>query len=331
MSNSPLGTTACTDQGFEVHLHDCAARIEHQLAIRLSAASQAAGCHGRTLAAPLSGEPSSAVPARLLEAMRHAVLGGGKRFRPFLVEQSAALFGVPAQAAAPAGCAIELIHCYSLAHDDLPAMDNDELRRGRPTVWKAFDDWTAILAGDALQALAFELVSEPASHPDADVRADLIRALAVASGGAGMVGGQALDLGAERISGDAVSDLTGVRRLQSMKTGALIVFACEAGAILAKATMADRQALRTFGDRLGYAFQIADDLLDVEGDVETVGKAVAKDNDAGKATLVSIMGVDEARKALLQTRDEAKEALAVFKERADVLRQAADFVVFRRQ
>ncbi|MEO1206720.1 MAG: polyprenyl synthetase family protein [Pseudomonadota bacterium] len=273
------------------------------------------------------------VPERLQTAMRHAVLGGGKRFRPFLVEHTAALFDVPPSQSIITGIAVELIHCYSLAHDDLPAMDNDILRRGQPTVWKAFDDWTAILAGDALQALAFECLGAKTCHPDAEVRAALTVHLARASGGQGMVGGQVLDLAAERLTDQQVpTSLNAIRQLQSMKTGALIVFSCEAGALLGKAAGSpEHKALSTYGDRLGYAFQIADDLLDVEGDAELVGKAVAKDADAGKATLVSLMGVEAARAALQQTRDEAIQAVDIFGARADVLRQAADFVVKRRK
>lgn len=270
------------------------------------------------------------VPDRLNDAMRHAVLGGGKRFRPFLVLETAALFGVTRAQATPAALGIELIHCYSLAHDDLPAMDNDTLRRGQPTVWRAFDDWTAILAGDALQALAFEVLSGPSCHDDAAVRSELCGLLARASGACGMVGGQALDLAAERLVDGGTLDVAAIRQLQSMKTGALIVFSCEVGAVLGRGTAQERDALLSYGDHLGYAFQIADDLLDVEGDVETVGKAVAKDQDAGKATLVSLMGVEAARAELERTRLAAIAALDVFGSGADTLRAAADFVVKRR-
>ncbi|MEL7047939.1 MAG: polyprenyl synthetase family protein, partial [Pseudomonadota bacterium] len=207
----------------------------------------------------------------------------------------------------------------------------DELRRGQPTVWKAFDDWTAILAGDALQALAFECLGHESCHVDPRVRADLTLMLARASGGQGMVGGQALDLEAERLGDDQLQTLQTVRHLQSMKTGALIVFSAEAGAVLGGGSDDERSALRSYGEKLGYAFQIADDLLDVEGDVETVGKAVSKDADAGKATLVSLMGLDAARTALSDTRDEAIAALDRFGAKADVLRQAAEFVVSRRR
>ena len=272
----------------------------------------------------------SAAPSRLVAAMRHGVLGGGKRFRPFLVVESAALFGVPTAQAIDAAAALECVHCYSLVHDDLPAMDNDLLRRGRPTVWKAFDDWTAILAGDALLTLAFEIVAGPGTHPDGNVRADLAVALARASGSVGMVGGQALDLAADKLGEPAEPTLDHIRRLQAMKTGALIRFACEAGAILGRASADERQSLARYGDHLGFAFQIADDLLDVEGDAGTVGKSTGKDAAAGKATLVSLMGVAEARRKLAEVEAEAVAALAPFGARAQVLADAARFVVARR-
>ncbi len=262
--------------------------------------------------------------------MRHGVLGGGKRFRPFLVIESARLFGVDPEGSVETGAAVELIHCYSLVHDDLPAMDNDELRRGQPTVWTAFDDWTAILAGDALQAMAFACTAGEAAHRDASVRAELTRLLAVASGPAGMVGGQALDLEAEKLGHPAIQTRDHIRHLQAMKTGALIRFSCEAGAVIGLGSADERAALKTFGDHLGFAFQIADDLLDVEGDAATVGKAVAKDSDAGKATLVSLMGVKAARKALADTEAAAIETLTPFGAKADVLREAARFVVNRK-
>lgn len=277
-----------------------------------------------TLAGPAQTSP------RLAAAMRHAVLGGGKRFRPFLVLESARMLGLPHVAAVDAAAALECVHCYSLAHDDLPSMDNDRLRRGRPTVWCAFDEWTAILAGDALLTLAFEIVAEPATHPDAGVRAELALGLARASGAAGMVGGQAFDLEAERLSDAAAATAEHVRRLQAMKTGALIRFAAAAGAVLARADAATRQRLERFGDVLGYAFQIADDLLDVEGSTQETGKAVAKDAAAGKATLVSLMGVATARARLAELEQEAVALLEPFGEGARVMQQAARFVVRRR-
>lgn len=273
---------------------------------------------------------ADATSPRLNAAMRHALLGGGKRFRPFLVIQSAALFGLPERAALDTAAALECVHCYSLAHDDLPAMDNDTLRRGRPTVWRQFDEWTAILAGDGLLTLAFEILAAPEAHGDATVRAALIAELAKASGAAGMVGGQSLDLEAERGVGDAFNSLERVRRMQSMKTGALIRFACEAGALLADAPKADRERLASYGDALGFAFQIADDLLDVEGSAEEMGKAVAKDADAGKATLVKLMGIDAARAKLSALQHEAVSLLEPYGARAQTLAAAASFVVNRR-
>ncbi len=269
------------------------------------------------------------VPDRLLLAMRHAVLGGGKRIRPFLVLESSALFGCAPEKAVDAAAALELVHCYSLAHDDLPAMDNDELRRGRPTVWKAFDEWTAILAGDALQTLAFELLSRPEVHADPAVRLDLMSCLSEAAGARGMAGGQALDLAADKLSEPSTPDAAHVRRLQAMKTGALIRCAVEMGAILGGATAKDRDALRCYGQAVGLAFQIADDLLDAEGDANVVGKAVLKDRAAGKATLVSLLGMEAARGELARAEQTALDALTMFGDRAANLRAAATFVVSR--
>lgn len=278
----------------------------------------------------LTGPAPAAQAERLLDAMRHAVLSGGKRLRPYLVIESAALFGVAAEAAANAAAAVELIHCYSLVHDDLPAMDNDAMRRGRPTVWRAFDEWTAILAGDALLTLAFDVLARPSTHPDANVRLDLIQAYAHAAGVAGMVGGQALDLMADKLGDPPRPDEAHVQALQSMKTGALLTVSAEAGAILGRASNSERSALRRFGKALGAAFQIADDLLDVEGDATVVGKAVAKDAVANKATLVSLLGVEGARARLSVIESEALEALACFGPSADGLREACTFVVTRR-
>jgi farnesyl diphosphate synthase len=278
----------------------------------------------------ISGEAPEPQAGRLIAAMRHAVLGGGKRVRPLLVIESAALFGLAPQNAAHTAAALELVHCYSLAHDDLPAMDNDELRRGQPTVWKAYDEWTAILAGDGLLTLAFEVLARAETHPDPAVRIALVSALARASGAAGMVGGQALDLMADKRGDPAAPTIDHIRRLQAMKTGALLVFACEAGAILGRATDGERRALADFGTALGFAFQIADDLLDAEGDAATVGKAVAKDAAANKATLVSLMGIQKARAMLVETEAAANDALNIFGSRADILREAARFVVNRK-
>ena len=276
------------------------------------------------LAAPVRAR--SIVPDRLAAAMRHAVLGGGKRFRPFLVLESAALFAVPAATAVETAAALELVHCYSLVHDDLPAMDNDILRRGQPTVWAAFDEWTAVLAGDALLTLAFEVTAGERAHPDPRVRSALVVALAGASGAAGMVGGQVVDLSADKLGVPAAPTLAHVLALQAMKTGALIRFACEAGAILGHAGEQDRAALIAYGDQLGLAFQIADDLLDAEGDAAIVGKAVAKDAAAGKATLVSLLGIEGARCRLAEAEAAALAALDRFGSRADGLRGAARFV-----
>ncbi len=266
-------------------------------------------------------------PLRLIEAMRHAALGGGKRFRPFLVMECANLFDVPATAAVHAAAALECVHCYSLVHDDLPAMDDDDIRRGQPTVHKAFDEWTASLAGDALLTLGFEILASPKTHADAAVRADLVIAMARAAGVAGMVGGQCLDLEADKLGVPAAPSLPHIERLQAMKTGALIRFACEAGAILGRAAPEQRGALMDFGECLGRAFQMADDLLDAEGDAATLGKATGKD--ANKATLVSILGIAEARARLAILEAEALAALAQFGPKADVLREATGFVVRR--
>ena len=272
-------------------------------------------------------------PPRLVEAMRYASLGGGKRFRPFLVVEAAALFNVPHQRALLVATALECIHCYSLVHDDLPAMDNDDLRRGRPTAHRAFDEATAILVGDALLTIAFDILSRPEVHPSPQVRIELVSTLARASGIGGMVGGQILDLGAEGRFADGKPqrlDWKQVEILQGMKTGALLRFACLGGAILGEADAARRAALERYGAAVGKAFQIADDLLDLEGDPATVGKATGKDAAAHKATFVSVLGVAEARRQLADFVAEAEAALAPFGERAAVLKVAAHFVADRR-
>ncbi len=286
----------------------------------------------RMLAAePVAGETSR--PRRLLDAMRYACLGGGKRFRPFLVVEAAALFGVPRDRALVTGVTLECIHCYSLVHDDLPAMDDDALRRGRPTVHKAFDEATAILAGDGLLTIAFDLLSRRETHPSAAVRIELVAALARAAGVGGMAGGQMLDLEAEgRFAGTGPLPLDegAITALQSMKTGALLRFACVAGAVLGEASRDERAALEQYGTALGKAFQISDDLLDVEGDAATLGKSVGKDAAAGKATLVGILGVGRARARLAELVSEATAALARFGPNAAVLVAAARFVAERR-
>jgi len=261
----------------------------------------------------------------IYDAMRYTTLAGGKRLRPFLVLQSSRLFDVAETSALRAGAALELIHCYSLVHDDLPAMDDDDLRRGKPTVHKQFDEATAILAGDGLLTMAFEVLADGRTHADADVRAKLVLGLAQASGVRGMVGGQMIDLQAETRT-LALDEIT---QLQRLKTGALIRFGCEAGAILGNAADAARAALTNYAQDLGLAFQIADDLLDVEGSVEETGKAVGKDADAGKETFVSLLGVDGARQRANELVDQAVSHLSAFDERADLLRLTARFVVDR--
>jgi farnesyl diphosphate synthase len=285
---------------------------------------------GRLLAAkPVESE--IARPRRLIEAMRHASLGGGKRLRPFLTIETAALFGVRREHALMAGAAIECVHCYSLVHDDLPAMDDDDLRRGRPTTHKAFDEATAILAGDGLLTFAFDILSRPQTHPDAEVRLKLVSALARASGLGGMVGGQMLDLAAEGRfdrSPPALSEHE-VKTLQAMKTGALLRYGCVAGAILGKAGPANLNALERYGSALGEAFQIADDLLDLEGDPATVGKATGKDAAAHKATLVGVLGTGPAKRRLEALVAEAQSALGPFGGDAEILKAAARFVATR--
>jgi len=289
-----------------------------------------AGLVENRLAAMLDQGALGATPPVLGAAMRHAVLGGGKRFRPFLVIEGARVLGLSDAAAVDAGCAVECLHCYSLVHDDLPAMDNDELRRGQPTVWKAFDEATGILAGDALLTFAFELLGRPSTHANATVRAELVLGLAQASGPAGMVGGQVLDLASENGTASALHSLDGVTTIQRMKTGALIRFSAEAGAILACASPESRSALRAYGEALGSAFQIADDLLDAEGDASATGKAVGKDATAGKATFVTVLGVAGARARLAELSAEARAALMPFGGAAHNLLAAIDFVGNRR-
>jgi farnesyl diphosphate synthase len=279
---------------------------------------------------PVPGE--RARPPRLLEAMRHACLGGGKRFRPFLVIESAALFAVPRERALMAAAALECVHCYSLVHDDLPAMDNDDLRRGRPTVHKAFDEATAILVGDSLLTFAFDILSRAETHPDAAIRIALVKELARGAGLGGMAGGQMLDLAAEGrfASARPLLGLADVEQLQAMKTGALLRFACLAGAILGAADQRKRAALDRYGAVIGEAFQIADDILDVEGDPATLGKATRKDAGAHKATAVAILGVAKAKERLHGLIAQAEEALAPFGADAALLKAAARFVAERR-
>ena len=295
---------------FQVKLTTAAARVEVRLA------------------SLLDGQ-ADATPERLLAAMRHAVLGGGKRFRPFLVLETAELFGADPDAALNVAAALEYVHCYSLAHDDLPVMDNDAVRRGRPTVWKAYDDWTAILAGDALLTLAFEVLATPHAAVPATTAATLVRRLALASGPRGMVGGQTLDLEADKLGHPPLPTAAHIARLQAMKTGALITFACEAGALLGGAAAADLAAMRAYGETLGRAFQLSDDLLDATGHAATLGKAVGKDAIVGKATVVSLTSVDEARRRLDDLVVRAQACLVRFGDRASVLAQAAQFMAVR--
>lgn len=272
-------------------------------------------------------------PPRLVAAMRHATLGGGKRLRPFLLIETAALFGISRDRALPAAAALECVHCYSLAHDDLPAMDDDDLRRGLPTVHKAFDEASAILAGDALLTLAFDILARDEAHADPAGRIALIAGLARAAGAGGMVGGQMHDLAAEGRFADGrplALTVDAVMQLQAMKTGALLAYACDAGAIIGGASDAERRALALYAQAIGRAFQIADDLLDAEGEAQAVGKAVGKDAAAGKATLVGLMGIAGARSELARLVGTADSALAPFGTRADILRATARFVAERR-
>ncbi len=266
--------------------------------------------------------------ARVFDAMAYASLDGGKRLRPFLTVQTARLFGVPDSRSLRAGAAIEFVHCYSLVHDDLPAMDDDDLRRGRPSNHIAFDEATAILAGDALQTLAFEVLADPATHPDGNVRAGLVAALAEAAGARGMVGGQMFDIAAE--TAGTRFTLEQITRLQRMKTGRLFDLSCQAGAILGGANERERAALAAYTEALGLAFQIADDILDETGDETEVGKKVGKDANAGKATFISILGLDAARERAKSLVIQAVKVLECFGTRADLLREAAHFVVGRR-
>ncbi|MDO1585169.1 polyprenyl synthetase family protein [Rhizobium oryzicola] len=272
---------------------------------------------------PASGE--IARPQTLLNAMRHGALNGGKRLRPFLVVQSAELFGAGGEAALRVGCALECLHSYSLVHDDLPAMDDDDLRRGKPTVHIAFDEATAILAGDSLLTLAFDIIAAPETNlPDA-AKTQLVLELARASGVGGMAGGQALDLQAEK----QAPDEAGIVLLQSMKTGALLRFACEAGAIIAGTPVQDRHRMRSFGEVIGRAFQLADDLLDLTSDAATLGKAAGKDAARGKGTLVALHGQAWAESELDRLVEQAVALLEPYGEKASILVDAARFVANR--
>ena len=297
-------------EAFRARLADCAARTEETLSALLPDGATAPG------------------EAELQAAMRHATLGGGKRLRAFLAVETGTLFGVPEAQGLRAGAALECLHAYSLVHDDLPCMDDDDLRRGRPTVHRAWTEATAVLAGDALQTMAFQILADPATHPSGEVRALLCLRLAQASGVAGMVGGQALDLGAEA-AGTAL-DGPAVRRLQALKTGALIEVAAEAGALLGEAGESERGRIRAYARALGEAFQIADDLLDVTATEAETGKRTGKDAAAGKATFVDILGLDGAAARAHELADAACAELAPWGDRAAHLAAAAEFVVDRR-
>ena len=263
---------------------------------------------------------------RVMEAMRYAALDGGKRLRPFLAVASADLFDVPRARALRAAAAVEMIHCYSLVHDDLPAMDDDDLRRGRPTVHKKFDEATAILAGDALLTEAFAVLADPATHPDGAVRASLVAELARASGAAGMVGGQMIDL----LAANLTLDEAGLKRLQNLKTGCLIAVACRMGAVLGGASAATVDLLAHYGMDMGLAFQIADDVLDVESTAAETGKATGKDAAAGKATFVSRLGLDGAKNLARTLAVQAGKHLGSFGNKSKLLSEAAMFAVTRR-
>ena len=270
--------------------------------------------------------PADGPRGRVVEAMRYSALSGGKRLRPFLVMESARLFGVDRDNALTCAAAVEMIHCYSLIHDDLPAMDDSDLRRGRATVHTAFDEATAILAGDGLLTEAFAVVADPRCHGDPAVRAELAAGLAAAAGAAGMVGGQMIDMAPER----AAFDLEGITRLQRLKTGALITFSCEAGAILGRAPADRRAALRAYADDLGLAFQIVDDLLDCESTPEELGKPTGQDQALGKATFPGLLGTETARARARELIERACGRLAIFAEKPEILEQTARFVLERR-
>jgi len=263
---------------------------------------------------------------RLYDAMRHGTMNGGKRLRPFLLMQSAALFNVDPVRARRAAAALEFVHCYSLIHDDLPSMDDSDLRRGKPAVHKEYDEATAILAGDSLLALAFEILADRETHADPNVRVQLVRLLAEAAGPKGLCGGQMLDL----IGENEEFDLGTISRMQRMKTGRLMTFACEAGAILGKSDDAHRRALANYAHDLGLAFQVTDDILDIEGNSKETGKPTGKDGDAGKSTFVSTMGKEQAKARAEMLVQQATRHLHVFGDRAEVLREMAEYVLERR-
>ena len=297
---------------FENHLRACTQAVERSLAELLSDNHL---------------EFEIERPARLMQAVRHSSLNGGKRLRPFLLMETASLFGLSAEKSIMAGTALECIHCYSLVHDDLPAMDDDDLRRGKPTTHIKFDEATAILAGDALLTLAFDILSRSETHPDAATRIELVKLYARSAGIGGMVGGQMFDLQAEEKPSSTEAEIL---KLQAMKTGALIRCACEAGAVLAGASPEDRARMAEFGKLIGQAFQLADDILDVTSDAKTMGKQTAKDAEKGKGTLVSLYGIDESHKRATALLQQAIDTLTPFGDRADILTSAARFILDRK-
>jgi len=307
-------------------------QAEQTFTRRLDAVSTATEAAMKALLADAAAPGEIFRPERLLRAIRYASTGG-KRLRPFLLIESAALFGVPEATVLPAACAFECVHCYSLVHDDLPAMDDDDLRRGQPTLHRAFDEATAILAGDSLLTFAFDILAREATHPSAATRSALVLLLARASGLGGMAGGQMLDLEAEgRFAADhkpLALSASEIERLQSMKTGALLKAACEAGTILGGADMSARKALLDYARCFGLAFQLSDDLIDAEGDAATVGKRTGKDAAAGKATLISTLGISQARERLGSLVAEAEGALLPFGPKAAMLTSAVRFLATR--
>lgn len=269
--------------------------------------------------------PAAGPEADLMRAMRHAALANGKRIRPFYVLETGRMFNAPEKSLLRAAAALECVHCYSLVHDDLPCMDDDDLRRGQPTVHRAFDEATAVLAGDALLTLAFRILADEDTHEEPKVRVELISRLADASGALGMVGGQMIDM----MGTDMPRDLHTITRMQRLKTGALISYSTEAAAIIAGARIGERQALAGFSHDLGLAYQIADDILDATGQESMTGKAVRKDAAAGKANFVTLLGLDGARERVRLLAAQAKDHLALFHNRADILLQSVDFVLGR--
>lgn len=270
--------------------------------------------------------PAEGDESILIEAMRYAALGGGKRLRGYLVTEIARIFGADRNAALRVAASVEMLHAYSLVHDDLPAMDDDDLRRGQPSTHRKFDEAIAILAGDALQTRAFEILADRATHEDARIRVDLVTALAVASGAAGMVGGQVVDIRGEGKS----LPLDQVKRLHAMKTGALIRYSAEAGAILGGADTAQRDAIIAYGRDIGTAFQVADDVLDATASAEELGKTAGKDEASGKSTYVSLLGIDGAREEAHRLSQQATQALTSFGTEAAALRALAQYIVERR-